>query len=853
MSLLKFNTDIVNNVNIPELNGDTLPAVFDGKTKVHNDYKAVEIEGLSLEAEQLVTNGDFSDGTTAWLSSETSLSISDGILTAIYNAEGDYFYQPKTLISGQKYILVFRAKTNTSNTFSLRLRSSTAHLIGDQALTSSYNTYSVSFTADSTSSELRFIKLSGDETTVLFDYIYLFKTTDLINTKQYSPLYEDTFDNLSDAQIKAQMDSWIADGTLPNDNQQSVSMNKRIKSVGKNLVNINDIYEDKTSTDYYVNQNVVIITNTTKYSRIALKPKGLKANTQYTLSFNSDKISGVSNLVIAIEKLNGEKVITDFYPSNGVKTTKIFTTDDETDILLLFYTSTSDEAIGSVVEYSNIQLEQGTVATDYEPYVSSELYIQANKVGNSVGDTKDTIEYRNGKYFFNQRVGVVTDLDTPIYELNNHTLREVFETNNLFNSVTPNAIRLTNFVNENPYVLIPDSSLGEHYLDFNLATAGLNSNDNYYTNAELLTADGSYTFRFMSYSFNGIKYNDIVFSDDNVLKQYSYDGNVPNDYVAGFNFLIRYRVYNNASNFAGNDVDGITVKQGVFVNKTDLGITLNKEQMDYFYKAYQNVSEGKIGYYPLETRIETEIETSGSLLVNPIVNIQIDDLDEFGEVSNGLTSRSTFFGLNTETTERIVNVDHTDIEPYVDGDGVYRDYINGRVFQLQKYYLEGILDSVSIDDFNAKIYEPYTDYFIVLADYDQSRSEMKNWYRIYTESLDGSVSIKEPSSYDATTTTIVDGGRNTEGYFIGDVIRDDLAKVEASWKVLTATEWSLILKIFDIKSGGSFVVSVTFFSQTDNAYVTRDMYISDRKANVYVKQSNGRVVWLNPSFSLVEV
>lgn len=114
------------------------------------------------------------------------------------------------------------------------------------------------------------------------------------------------------------------------------------------------------------------------------------------------------------------------------------------------------------------------------------------------------------------------------------------------------------------------------------------------------------------------------------------------------------------------------------------------------------------------------------------------------------------------------------------------------------------------------------------------------------------VDLKDPSTYDAQTSTLVDGGRNTEGYFVGDVIRYDMAKIEASWKILSDVEWSNILKLFNPVYGGNFINQVTFLDQVTNTYITREMYVSDRKTGI--KLMNGsKIYYQNPSISLIEV
>lgn len=115
----------------------------------------------------------------------------------------------------------------------------------------------------------------------------------------------------------------------------------------------------------------------------------------------------------------------------------------------------------------------------------------------------------------------------------------------------------------------------------------------------------------------------------------------------------------------------------------------------------------------------------------------------------------------------------------------------------------------------------------------------------------GGYEFPEPSSYSATTSTIVDSARNVNGYVVGAVVRKDVAKVELSWKYLSVRQWSTILSLF----ADSFYNDVKFFNQTTGAYTTRTMYVSDRSASMFRRNPDtGEVMgWLNPSLSLIEV
>ena len=113
----------------------------------------------------------------------------------------------------------------------------------------------------------------------------------------------------------------------------------------------------------------------------------------------------------------------------------------------------------------------------------------------------------------------------------------------------------------------------------------------------------------------------------------------------------------------------------------------------------------------------------------------------------------------------------------------------------------------------------------------------------------------EPSSYSANTSTLVDSSRNVEGIMIGAVIRDDVSKVEISWKFLTVEQWARIQKCFDEGRGGSFVNLVSFFDQSVGGWVDKEMYVSDRKSGMWRRDpETGDVLgWTDCSLNLIQV
>lgn len=115
----------------------------------------------------------------------------------------------------------------------------------------------------------------------------------------------------------------------------------------------------------------------------------------------------------------------------------------------------------------------------------------------------------------------------------------------------------------------------------------------------------------------------------------------------------------------------------------------------------------------------------------------------------------------------------------------------------------------------------------------------------------GNFEFPEPSTYNATTSTIVDSARNVSGYVVGSVIRHDVAKIEMTWKYLTAEQWAQILSLFT----NSFYNKVTFLNQATNELDERDMYVSDRNAAMWRRDpKTGAVMgYTGCSLSLIEV
>ena len=84
--------------------------------------------------------------------------------------------------------------------------------------------------------------------------------------------------------------------------------------------------------------------------------------------------------------------------------------------------------------------------------------------------------------------------------------------------------------------------------------------------------------------------------------------------------------------------------------------------------------------------------------------------------------------------------------------------------------------------------------------------------------------------------TVVDAARNTNGVTVGQKIGRDLYKIDGlEWAVLTAEEWSRILKSLE-----PFYVNLTFWDDVDNKKRTILVYPGDRSAEPYFVNSEGK-------------
>lgn len=82
---------------------------------------------------------------------------------------------------------------------------------------------------------------------------------------------------------------------------------------------------------------------------------------------------------------------------------------------------------------------------------------------------------------------------------------------------------------------------------------------------------------------------------------------------------------------------------------------------------------------------------------------------------------------------------------------------------------------------------------------------------VYNENTATWVDLPCPSDYDASASTLVDSARNSDGVVVGQVILEDVAKIELQWNYLTVAQYKQIAQLFDSHYGGNFFNFVSYF------------------------------------------
>ena len=85
--------------------------------------------------------------------------------------------------------------------------------------------------------------------------------------------------------------------------------------------------------------------------------------------------------------------------------------------------------------------------------------------------------------------------------------------------------------------------------------------------------------------------------------------------------------------------------------------------------------------------------------------------------------------------------------------------------------------------------------------------------------------LPQSSTYASSTAVLVDSARNAAGIMIGAVIREELSKIELTWRFLEIDDWVYVCSF-------KFKNNVRFYDHTKGTFVTKEMYKSDVTSGV---------------------
>ena len=213
-----------------------------------------------------------------------------------------------------------------------------------------------------------------------------------------------SIDNMMIIEYQEGMENW----DIPYfEGMQSVKM-PVLTTTGKNLINIdNHIKYNNGAVEVKKDgYNSILATNTYNgsWQSSVIDKVRLKANTTYTLSYEYEIIENPNGfsygVVVAlrdtVSNISGDAV-------NGKTLT--FTTDKDYDVANLHVYVTDGNKGINTIKFTNIQLEESTQATTYEPYKTNILTVNEDVELRGIGDVQDTLDCLTGE--LTERIGEI--------------------------------------------------------------------------------------------------------------------------------------------------------------------------------------------------------------------------------------------------------------------------------------------------------------------------------------------------------------------------------------------------------------------------------------------------------------
>ena len=203
-------------------------------------------------------------------------------------------------------------------------------------------------------------------------------------------------------------------------------------NLGKNLFDYQNQNYNAVRASYVLENNGLKITSSGSYAMITTD-FDVEIGKTYTISFdtiNSD------NIAAGIQIRSSTALITSEGGDAGNHSLTFTPTENK--VYFRFYSNTSGSETTNEVQYQNIQIEEGSVATSYSPHFTP---IELCKIG----DYQDYLFKRNNKWYVHKKIGKVVFNGTENWNKSSSTANTIFYLNgeiSYINGSTSSSINL---------------------------------------------------------------------------------------------------------------------------------------------------------------------------------------------------------------------------------------------------------------------------------------------------------------------------------------------------------------------------------------------------------------------------
>lgn len=150
---------------------------------------------------------------------------------------------------------------------------------------------------------------------------------------------------------------------------------------------------------YFAQEKIIASSSAGKTLYISCKP-----NTTYTVS----RIAGTRFRILTTETTPTLNVNGIDYQANDNTTSLTITTSNNANYLCVYYYSSASDTKTEQQILDTIQIEEGTTATTYEPYISESFPLSLGDIELcNISDYKDRIYSQNGKFYLEKKTGKV--------------------------------------------------------------------------------------------------------------------------------------------------------------------------------------------------------------------------------------------------------------------------------------------------------------------------------------------------------------------------------------------------------------------------------------------------------------